>query len=607
MSNASNQKKAPLWDNGKAFFDLLRQDLVRWDSRDCFSIETTEKLVHRLSTLDPTHFVAKSYIAALMKSCMHAVNFDLGRILYDENVKQWMNTFKVLKEDVESAYLPHLDNFLTRLKDKVSHMEVDVDLGLVDMAKLLRDALCATDIRIDWVYAYEGEAMTVNNFSTKLYRYPSIKALELDIINNVLPFGCHLVGVDTVQGKENKVTNVIVCNTPNRAFMLSNMYFAFSQNEMASSQENNSSYHMYSEARTHFPKWENIGSLPVHFGENKYQFSDISCLEPKQALWALMTMELASIMVTQVEPEKLSASVALLDYKNDAGCNLPSVWIPPFELAHKSMAELIEDFGINDDPNKEWLLSLIEDITTAHLLPDFPMIGFDVMAREAVMELEVDRISSSVGLNRFGNPPKESQSGMINLYPKPSNAYGTDEQITESMNKILEENFSRVLSSLKSQDWYSHIETTEKWFKRALMRKFDSVVACFEENKNYENFKPRNYSSIFNPQMGHTSPYIRYKICHHIDNDNDPMRLLSVAATRIGAFSSEHSKHIGFKTEKVKCESFIVCPMDWQDICKLLDCKRSSLPKPLRNWHRTADYTWASRGVTKPLMAVVYV
>lgn len=603
MTDTLNQAQSPQWDNGKAFFEMLDQDLVRWDGRDCFPLDSTAKLVEKLSTLDPTGFVAKSYVAALMKSCMGAVKFDLNRILYNEDVQQWINDFKVLKEDVESAYLPHLEGFLQSLKAKVSHMEVDVDLGLVDMAKLLRDALCATDIRLDWVYAYEGEAMSVNTFSTRLYRYPSIKTLELDIINNVLPYGCHLVGVDIMQGTKAGVSNIIVCNTPNRAFMLSNIHFAFSQNEMVSEDGNKTFYNDYSEPATHFPKWANVEQLPIPFGENKYQFSDISCLDSKQALWSLMTMELASIMITQVQPEKLSASVGLLDHKKESGSMLPSVWTPPFELEHYSMAELIEKAGINQEPNKEWILGVISELTTEHLLPDLPMIGFDVKNLNAVMEYELS-YNSSVSLNRYGT---QTKCGGLNLYPKPSNAYGTSEQITDAMNKILVENFARVVGSLKHADWKSHSELSEKWFNRALKRKFEHVLACFEENKTYVNIKPRGYQTIFNPQTPMKSPYMRYKICHEVNGDNDPITMLSSSTPRIGEWSTKHSKHLGFKTGKAKCEEFFVCPMDWKDICKLLDCKRSALPKPLRYWHRTTDQPWATRGFGNPFMALVFV
>lgn len=595
------------WDNGKAFFDMLNEDLVRWDGRDCFYIDTTSKLVERLSKLDPTNFVAQSYVSALMSSCMGAVKFDLGRILYNEEVQQWIENFKSLKESTQASYLPHLNNFLESLKSKVSHMEIDINLDHIDMAKLLRDALCATDIRLDWIYAYEGDPVSINTFSTKLYRYPSIKDLEMDIINKVLPYGCHMIGVDTIQGDKATVSNIIVCNTPNRAFMLSNLYFAFSQNEMISQDTKENSYNRLSEPSTHFPKWDNIDQLPIPFGENKYQYSDISCLEPKQALWSLMTMELASIMVSQVQPKSLSASVSLLEHKDKPDSNLPAIWTKPFDIDHKSIEDLIEEFKLNTSPNKDWLIGLLDGLTTEDLLPDLPMIGFDVIERKAMIEFKTDSSINPNSLNRYGNTPSTAGHGKVNLYPKPSNAYGTTEQITESINKILSENFNIVLSQLKSVDWESHIEKTEKWFERALRRKFESVVDCFELNKNYINFKPKYYQAIFNPQVPMSSPYMRYKICHEVNYDNNPLRLLSVTAPRIGEWSNKEMKYKGFITGNLECESFFVFPMDWQDICILLDCKRSALPKPLRNWHRTNSTPWAGRGITKPLCALVFV
>jgi hypothetical protein len=599
-----------MWDNGKEFFDLISNPITRWDGRDCFHIEPTQKLVKKLSELDPTHFVAKSYLATLMTVCMPHIKFGLHQLLGDKKTSDWLSTFANLQETTEAASSGPLKRFITSVTSKLSNSDFDIDdLSETEVSLLLRDALCATEMDIHWLYANDSTSPLNARPSTTVLRYPSIEELEIDVLNNNIPFGIYVVGIDTIIGNKNKVSNLFLYFAPDKAFTLSNMHFAFTQNQMVSEDTKENSYNRFSEPATHFPDIHNYECLPENFNKEERAFLDISNLKAKQSLWSMMVLELISIMAQTITPLELSCSTALLEsYSNGSKKDLlPVTWTPPFELEHMSIDDLICHSGINSDPNREFLLSIIKGLTIEHLLPDAPMLGFDLNTFESAPEHSVSDTSKS--LNRYGNQPARMLGDdliCINLLPKPTSSFGTANELRKATNKILIENFTKVLTLKSTASWSKELPSLESWFKRKLEENIDNLKACLDENKHVCNIVPNNHVRVFNVQYSN-SPYIQYSLCKEYEKTDRHDKVLSLRAIKISTFDDSKNIHIGFKTKKRKALNFLVVPMDWKDLCTLLDCEQSELPETLQTWHRTSNSPWNTRENSTPLIAHVYI
>jgi len=56
------------WDQGKALFAKLQHnDFFDWDIREQFSVTCVEKILVELSVLEPTKFIAVSYVSLLLE------------------------------------------------------------------------------------------------------------------------------------------------------------------------------------------------------------------------------------------------------------------------------------------------------------------------------------------------------------------------------------------------------------------------------------------------------------------------------------------------------------------------------------------------------------
>ena len=599
-----------MWDNGKEFFDLINDPIIRWDGRDCFHIKPTQKLVEKLSKLDPTHFIAKSYLTTLMTACMPHIKFGLHQLLNDKKTSDWLSAFSKLQKTTEAASSGPFDRFLISVASKLIGTDFDIDdLSKTEVTLLLRDALCATEMDVHWLYANDSISSFKVRSSTTVLRYPSIEELEIDVLNKNIPFGIYVVGVDTIIGDKKSVSNLFLYFAPDKAFTLSNMYFAFTQNQMVSEDAKENSYNRFSEPSTHFPDNHNYECLPENYNKQSRAFLDISNLKPNQSLWSMMVLELISIMAKTITPLELSCSTALIEsYNSDTKKDLlPATWTPPFELEHMSIDDLICHSKINSSPNRDFFLSVIKDLTIEQLLPDAPMLGFDLNTFESVPELPFsDNVKH---LNRYGNQPTRmlgDTMNYINLLPKPTNSFGTANELRKATNKILIENFTSVLKVKSNASWSKELPFLESWFKQKLKDNIDNLKDCLDKNKHVCNIVPNNHVKLFNVQYSN-SPYIQYSLCKEYDITDRCDKSLSLRAIKISKIDSSKNIHVGYKTKKKKAINFLVVPMDWKDLCLLLDCEQSELPVTLQNWHRTKSSPWHTSESSAPLIAHVYI
>ncbi|MCP4528635.1 MAG: hypothetical protein GY833_22375 [Aestuariibacter sp.] len=590
------------WDKGEAFFSHLKKlPINSYDGRDCFPIDSAQEVVQKLVELDPSEFVARSYVTALMNSVMPHVRFPVNKILYDSACAEWLSHFKALHEHQKEVCGDELSMFISKVTSYMKDKSIEVPTNQDIVAKLLVDALYATDMQIDWLYAYEGEPMPVRRYSNQLYLFPSMDVLEREVISGKLPYGVHICGVK-IQGQFGRpaAANMIVCNTPNRGFVLSNMNFSFSMNDMESRNEDRMQSSYWVSPTTHYPSWKNEDDLPCADDAYPYAFGNIASLSGEQALWAYMTMELAVMRCLQVEPTGRSVSLKLLEAVSDDSVRttLPAVWTKPFDPTLPTIAQMLET--LEGHPNYKWMASLFDGLSDEVLLPDVEALGFDVRARKAIPETYDHEKSSEI--NRYGNSATpvygSVQPFTINLYPRPTGVFGNEAAVNKALTKIATENFNKLLGALMRADWQDNADEINKWFAGALKRRFDKVMAFRKRYADTWFLVPRKHFKSLHRRQPISGIYEQYQPVSLADGDLVSDRYCPISMPRIGHYDSATSTHKGFKSKRKPKNEYYVNPMNTQDLMDMFDYKRSQLPKPLRHWHKTKLGGWGHHDMT---------
>lgn len=598
--SGSNPFYTPLtWDNGEAFFTHLKES--SYDGRDCFGIEGARKLVQRLSKLDSSGFVARAYVSALMKDASRHVSFSVDQILNSGRCEEWVKQYQDLVENHKDLCGTELAVFINRVTSHMQTLSIEAPTDEKQVTKLLVDALCATDMRVDWLYVYEGEVSPVKNYSSQLCLFPSMDVLEREVIAGDLPFGVHICGVAStgLHGRE-EVSNMVVCKTPTRAFVLSNMTYAFSQNAMRSAGEQRMTSDFWTEPTTHFPKWDKSTQLPALQDSYTYAFSDMAAMSGSDVLWAYMTMELAARICLSQVPTHCSASLRLLDLAStgSATAGLPALWTKPFEVATPSIAALLKEH--EQHPNYKWMASLFEGLSDEVLLPDESELGFDVRARKAIPETydhEAEKL-----INRYGNPSTNTYSTnqryTVNLYPRPTAVFGDEAEVNAQVSKVAQENFDKLLRALMAADWTDKQPEITKWFDKALRRRFDKVLAFRKQYKDVCFIVPREgYRSNHRVQTSN-SPYLKYHPVAKADGFDVTEQHVPIRAPRIGHLDVTTGKRKGFKSKAAAKNEYYINPMSAEDLMLIFDYKKSQLPEPLRHWHKTELGGWGHHDLT---------
>ena len=65
----------------ETFFNLVNSPLIKWDERECFYRSSTAELLQKLTELDPTLFVAGSYLTELLNVSSNYVSFNVNSLL----------------------------------------------------------------------------------------------------------------------------------------------------------------------------------------------------------------------------------------------------------------------------------------------------------------------------------------------------------------------------------------------------------------------------------------------------------------------------------------------------------------------------------------------
>lgn len=587
------------WDKGEAFFEHLATS--NYDGRDCFAIESARRLVQRLTQLDTSEFVARAYVSALMESASSHVRFSVNQILNSRACEEWLTRYRDLHEHQQVVCGDELSVFISRVTSRMQSMSIEVPTDELTVTKLLVDALCATDMRVDWLYAYEGDVAPVKNFSNQLCLFPSMDVLEQEVITGELPYGVHICGVTSIgQHGRNEVSNMIVCKTPTRAFVLSNLQYSFSQNAMKSAGEARMSNDYWTSPTTHYPKWNNQGGLPAVRGSYAYAYSDMSSMSGKDVLWVYMTMELAIIRCLGQAPAGRSVSLKLLEAVNDDSvrARLPALWTKPFEVNVPTIADMLKE--LEGHPNYEWMASLFVGLSDEVLLPDTSKLGYDVRAREAIPETYDDEKEKLI--NRYGNSAtktyRSDQRFTVNLYPRPTGVFGDEAEVNKQVQKIAHENFTKLLNAFMRADWDDNEPSVNKWFEGALKRRFDKVIAFQRQYKDTWFIVPREtHKSNHRVQHAH-SPFLRYHPVIEADGFDVTDEYLPLKAPRIGHYDKDTNKHKGFKTKSKAKHEYYINPMNSEDLMSMFDYKRSQLPEPLRYWHKTDLGGWGHHVLT---------
>jgi hypothetical protein len=582
----------------KTFFNLVNSPLIKWDERECFYRSSTAELLQKLTELDPTLFVAGSYLTELLNVSSNYVSFNVNSLLNNSDIKQWIDSFSALKNEADSLYLEQLNTFLNTINSRYFSSDDKNTISRNDCVLLLRDALFATELNVNWIYNYADKQDTVKaKPSSAIYHFNSFFQLERALLNKEIPYGIH-VGFIASNKSHNKVANIIIYYTPIKAFVLNKAYFDLETNSMVSDQQSTAdiSYNKYSVPNQHFPNWKVLSKGMTETLDSSFKFATLDILSNKQKLWFIMSLELTGILADDITLDEYSSSAELIEHSQRSIQSMRLIeWAPKFEIEHDTFEDIVENLIPKNSLNAKWYRELIKDVSIDILLPDPKNNEQRFVGLDLINMLHTDEYTS-----KYSTEPSSVKKYIsdnfeevgVNLLPKPTNAFGNKEDIKKAYNATLHANLRCIIDTLAKVAWRKEEKAVTEWFEANLKKRFEQVVSFYKEHKNISSLVSRDYFVKYCPQPI-SDQYKAYKPCFEVDEMNST-HSFSMFYTSIGKFDKFSGKYKGYKSKSLQAESFIVMPMHSQDLCNMFNCRKSTLPQILQDWHRTKSTPWVN-------------
>lgn len=577
------------------FWGLMLDKVVpRLDSRDAFSIDTTRQQFDRLVSLDPTGFAPLLYLSALVGAAARVgYSFSLDKILFDEPSKAWCERYRLLIADIDADLAEPLSNFRGRIEASLSRLGVEGTLSDLQLATLLRDALASiAGMRQDWLRTDGAPAASGGGtFSRKLWLFDTLADLH-DALLSDFPIGAAMVGVKTAKGKhEDGVagTTVLVMKQPGRILLCSNLRYDLWNSRMISGNAGHFSPNIMKldHEDTRFPNWGTIlpkGALVPEGNNLGLPVMDLGQLPLDQVAWTLMLFELMGQDIAKEAPPQKATYLAAVT--GESRTTLPAVWVPPFQFAAPCLDEIIRASRLETSINAELYLGYARRVDPSKLYPIKGKVP-NGLSLVSLMPEPYQRPDPYVR-NRADKAPTHAL--MLTVSP---DLFGSEEFVHAAVLEVAAKNLLRVVSAMAERDYFLAHEALEGWFKKRLNRRRIEQLVDRVRHAPYTQVRAvpekgldRYFVRGFFRNRGNGIGYVPLTLRPMKDSDPHEGHV----------FYEQSPKHQNFKpmdylTGQPASQTMIIRPMDWRDLCDLLEVKQNDLPPLLQSWHRTESYS----------------
>ncbi|MBS0044167.1 hypothetical protein KFE26_17940 [Shewanella sp. M16] len=594
------------WDQGKALFAKLQHnDFFGWDIREQFSVTCVEKILVELSVLEPTKFIAVSYVSLLLEKALECSKVSLMTAILNDKFTFFANELRDSKLELDSYAKPKLDLFIENIQigmerlcdsrihfreharqrpeqregwnNLVSHKEIPL---------LARDALMATKLPLHWIYSAKQEGGRLGALCKVLHndilQFSSLHELELSIHQHELAYGFRYVTVN----RADTALHAIVYTSPSDAFIMAELHWDRHGSKMRGghapySYQNDG----LDQVRLHFPKLDMSNKLTLT--KTAYQvIGSLKTCADRSKIWLFMLTELMSLKLDELSTSAPQMSIELL---NESGPNdnrsLPVPITRPFTLEHKDIATIAREIGVDSSPMKAQLWEIVDSLHLDVLLPRDGCDYYDVLSGERFASLDISQ--------KYNHDVSKS---IVKLYPFPAGHFGTKESTSEAINFVLFNNLPKIINAKLNCLWDSDFEHQREWFMSMIYKRKAYIVKKVQQW--HETHIPVDASTLNINQYLVTGIHedIR-RLALKYNTVNDRM-LTSISSSMPALYKKNRQREVkGLVTENRYddgCEVYVVIPNSTEEIIELLNCKVDELPELLRCWQR-----WANHGEIK--------
>jgi hypothetical protein len=583
------------WDEGKALFAKLQNnDFFQWDIRDQFSVSCVEKILAELSTLEPTKFIAVSYVSLLLEKALQRSKVSLSKAILSSEFTIFAEELRQSKAELDDYAKPRLDNFIENIQESMEQLcesrirfrgetghdeDRNNQIYREEIPLLARDAVISTQIPLHWIYTTDqGQSIGLKYkvLHSEILLFSSLHELELSIHAHELAYGFRYVTVNTGDSS----LHAIVFTSPEAAFIMAKLHWNSHTSKMDGEQ---AAYtHQLdglADIRRHFPKLDIKNKLTMV--KSGYQeIGSIKTCHDSSKIWLLMLMELMSVKLEQLCPESPKISIELLTPESSNKL-LPVKINTPFTLEHKDIATVARDIGVEQSPLKSELWAIIDTLTLDDLLPRDGRLYFNVRTGERIKELDLNHKYSAEFHNVF-----------VKLYPYPAKHFGTKESTADAVNYVLERNLPVIINAKLEDLWTLDFENQNEWFASMIKKRKAHItknVTSWHEKEREKTKNTINYTQyIF---TGIHEECRRLAIKGNTQQD----RMNAVAIGIPALYKTNRKKEVlGIVTGdeyQDGCDYFVIAPNSADEIMEVFKCSEEDLPTLFKGWQR-----WSGHG-----------
>lgn len=606
------------WDDGKALFEILeRNHFFSWDSREQFSIPNVQHIIAELVNLEPTKFIAISYVSYLLNRAFQRSNVSLSTAVLDSHFISFAADIRQSKSELDSYAVPKLDafiesiqNYMLRLCDSrivfrddtcSSDKEWNNRIWKDEVILLARDAVIGTKLPLHWIYNNDqdnGLSQILKVLHADILMFSSLHDLELSIHNHELAYGFRYVTINRAEG----ALNAIVYTSPKSAFIMAELHWQPHSSTMGGG---HTQYSIHLDGidlvRQHFPKLNFDNKLTLA-KEGAQVVGSIKTCTDSAKIWLLMLIELMGVKLESITPDTPSMSIKLLDATSH-GELLPVTIKSPFKLAHKDIPTIAKEIGVDDSPIKTILWEIVDSLTLDDLLPRDNNQYLNIRCGERTATLTYEQQND-----------KKLHSSFVKLKRFPANHFGTAESTAEAINFVLSENLLAIINARLEDQWEQDFEEQTNWLQQMINKRKTFISknvinwheTARELNPNTHNFNQCHVTGI---QEGCRRLAVKMNTSRHRDESNPAIMAIPTL------YKTNRRKEVrGIVTgneyhDENGCDMYVVIPNSSRELMEVLNCKGDELPPLLRHWQRWDDhgritYPWRSTRGQKQKIAV---
>ncbi|MEH6454843.1 MAG: hypothetical protein V7749_00845 [Cocleimonas sp.] len=581
------------WDDGKKLFaKLQKNEFFSWDIRDQYSVDCVEKILAELTVLEPTKFIAVSYVSLLLKQALMRSTISLETAVLSDNFPLFAEELRIIRAELDDYANPKLDIFIGNIQAGMERLcgssikfrdEIDSKsegwinhISRDEIPLLARDAVIATKIPLHWIYTSDqrqGVGQLFKVLHSDILLFPSLSDLELSIHEHEFAYGFRYVTVNNGGSS----LHAIVYTSPDVAFIMAELNWHVHDCKMVGG---NSGYSFHNDGldkvRQHYPNLDRENKLMLAISGFQIIGSIKTCPE-RSKIWLLMLTELMSVKLENLCPVCPKMSIRLLTATSNK--LLPVSINIPFILEHKDIATVAREIGVDESPMKSELWDIVETLRLDDLLPRDGKFYFNVRTG--------DRTESISDRDKYS---QRFRYAIVRLYPFPEEHFGTKASTAEAVNFVLAKNLPAIINAKLEDKWLQDFESQQEWF-----------ASMLKKRKAHISNNVLNWHEEEREQGGNTLNYNQYMVtgihekCRRLAiKTNTKVKFNSITAGIPALYKGNPKRQVlGIVTGNeytAGCDHFTIVPNNAAEIMEVLKCKETDLPALFQGWQRWADH-----------------